>query len=557
MVILFLLGFTFMASIDRIEVPVGHSFVVNVEVIGENLKGVSDPTPPTSDKVEIIGRSSSHSTQIQMINGKFTKSTSLIYNYTMIALKEGEITIPPFTIEYKGRKYSTDPVKIKVIESEEAEQVIPERKGRVRAAEDVFIECSISDEEVYPGEGILVTFELYSRVNLNDINLVNPPRYDNVWIEEIITPKRLNFRNTTRNGISYSKALVKKDLIFPLKEGEVVISPLEMYVELAGDIFSFLGEARRISSEEKRINVKTFPKDKPEGFIDAVGDFEMAVELDTSSVEAGSPFPLRLKINGSGNLLLLSAPELPESRRMNIFRPESEEKTRIEGKIMKGERIFTYLITPEESGFLEIPSFKWAFFNLKSEKFTEKNAGPYRIRVEPPRRKEESIKIKSEDIAYIMPVEERSIPIIPKLFLLYFLLPLIILVASGYYVWEKKKLFKDLDYARIKAIPRELQRGFKNLQKEIEQERAELFYEELSRLLLKFFKLRFGLDAFSLRRDELFKELKKTKIKEEIISNIDLLLKRSEEFRFAPTLPTKEEMGHDFKMLKGIIRDLH
>lgn len=112
MVMIFLLGFTFIASVDRTIVSVGHSFVVNVEVSGENLKGVSEPIPPVSDKVEIIGKSSSHSTQIQMINGKFTRSTSLIYNYTMIALKEGEITIPPFTIEHEGEKYSTDPVKI-------------------------------------------------------------------------------------------------------------------------------------------------------------------------------------------------------------------------------------------------------------------------------------------------------------------------------------------------------------------------------------------------------------------------------------------------------------
>ena len=432
MVIIFILAFTFTASVDRTVVPVGHSFVVNVEVSGENIKGISEPSPPVSDKVEIVGKSSSHSTQIQMINGKFTKSTSLIYNYTMIALEEGEITIPPFTVEYEGKKHSTDPVKIKVTESEEEKQVIPESKGRTRGAKDVFVECSISREGVYPGEGILVSFELYTRVNLSDVKLITIPKYDNVWIEEISTPKKIDFRNKLRDGVSYSVALIKKDLIFPLKEGEVKITPLEMYVELAGDIFSFFGESRRISSEEKTIKVKPFPERRPQGFIDAVGDFEIDVELDTSNVEAGIPFPLRIKITGSGNLRLLSAPELTESRRMNIFRPESDEKTIVEGSTMKGEKIFTYLINPEESGFLEIPSFNWAFFSPKNEKFIEKTAGPYRVRVEPSSKKEESIKIKGEDITYIMPVDEYSYSIIPKLFFLYLLLPLIILIISGY-----------------------------------------------------------------------------------------------------------------------------
>lgn len=558
MVILLLFSFTFSASVDRTTMEVGQSFVVTVDVSGENLSGVDEPNPPSTDKVDIIGRSSSHSTQIQLINGKFTKSTTLSYEYTMVALKKGEITIPPFTIEYQGKEYSTDLVIIKVTESEEKGVLVPEKKRGVQTPENqVFIECTLSEETVYPGEGVLITFELYTRVNLGDVNLVSLPRYENVWVEEVLSPKRLNFRKIVRNGISYSKALIKKDLVFPLLEGEIEIMPLEMDVVLGGDIFSFFGETRRISSPEKKIRVKPFPKSKPDGFIDAVGDFEMGAELDTSSVEAGAPFPLRVKIKGSGNLLLFSPPEIPETRRMSMFRPESEEKTRVEGGTIKGERIFTYLITPDKSGLLEIPSIKWAFFNPEKKSFVKKVVGPFRIRVEPSRREGEAVPAKGEDIAFVMPVDDRSILLIPRFLLFYLLLPLIILASSGYYVWERKKLLKNFEYARIKAIPAELQKGFKKLQKEVESDRVELFYEELSRLLLKFIKLRFGLTTFSIRRDELLKELRNIEVPDESLSNINSLLRRSEEFRFAPTLPTKKEMGHDFKMLKGIIRDLH
>jgi len=156
-----------------------------------------------------------------------------------------------------------------------------------------------------------------------------------------------------------------------------------------------------------------------------------------------------------------------------------------------------------------------------------------------------------------MPVDESSIPLIPSFFFLYLLLPLFILGTSWYYVWEKRKLLKDFDYARIKAIPAELQKGFRRLQKEVSGDKVELFYEELSRLLLKFLKLRYGLDTFSLRRDELLKDLKKKNLSDESLSAIDSILKRSEEFRFASTVPTREEMGHDLELLKGLIRDLH
>ncbi len=558
MVILLLFGFMFTASVDRTNVGVGQSFVVTVNITGENLSGVNEPNPPSIESVDIIGSSSSHSTQIQFINGRMTKSTTISYDYTMVAREKGEITISPFTIKYEGKEYSSDPVRIKVTESKEQGVIIPAKRGGVRRPENqVFIECTVNSEAVYPGEGVLVTFELYTRVNLQDVNLASLPKYDNVWVEEVSSPKRLNFKKTVRNGIEYSKALIKQDLIFPLKEREIKIAPLEMDVVLGGDIFSLFGETRRISSQGKEIRVKPFPEGQPEGFIDAVGDFEMGVELDTSTVEAGTPFPLRLKIIGAGNLPLLSPPELPNTRRMGVFRPESEERTRIEGGTIKGERILTYLITPEESGFLEIPALKWAFFNPQKKGFVEKIVGPFRIIVLPSRRKSDTLNVRREDIAFIMPVDERSIPLIPRFLLLYLLLPLAILAASVYYVWERKKILKDIDYARIKAIPAELQRGFKRLQNEATPDRAELFYEELSRLLLKFLKLRFRINAFSLRRDELLKELQNRNIKDEFLSGIDLILKRSEKFRFAPTLPDREEMGHDLEKLKGLIRDLH
>ncbi|MCK4421209.1 protein BatD [candidate division WOR-3 bacterium] len=560
MVILLLLSFTFTAFVDRTTVPVGEYFIVTVSASGENISGLNNPIPPEMDKVDIISRSSSHSTQIQFINGKVSKSTTINYEYRMLARKKGEFTIPPFTLKYKGKDYKTDPIKIQVVEASQ-QQISDikreERKSGITTTSPIFIDCSISDANVYPGEGVIATFKLYSRVNLADVDLVSLPSYQGVWVEEIQSPKRLDFKRTVKNGITYSEALLKQVLLFPLKSGEIEIKPMEMDVELRGDIFSFFGERKRIASPLKKIKVKPFPEKRPEYFIDGVGTFRMSAELDSTNIVAGTPFPLRIRIKGKGNLNFLSPPELPEMRRINTFRPESEEKTQIKGNTIQGERIFTYLLTCEESGILKVPEIKWSYFNSEKKRFVTKSVGPFTIRVKSRPIRGDTLKIREEDIAFIMPVGKKSYTLLPRFFVLWLLLPLIILIGSGYYVWERRKIMKDSDYARIKAIPAELQRGFQGLQKVVEQDRAKLFYQELSRLLLRFLRLRFGIEAFSLQKDELLKELKNRDIQQGALSEIDRLLKRSEEVRFAAGLLGKQEMEEDIAKLKRLIRDIH
>mgnify|MGYP001046310230 CR=1 FL=1 len=560
MVVLLLLSFTFTAFVDRTTVPIGESFIVTVSASGENISGLNDPIPPEMDKVDIISRSSSHSSQIQFINGKVSKSTTINYEYRMLARKKGEFTIPPFTLKYKGKDYKTEPIKIQVVEvSQQQTSDIKreERKNGITTTSPIFIDCSISDANVYPGEGVIITFKLYSRVNLADVNLISLPSYQGVWVEEIQSPKRLDFKKTVKNGITYSEALLRQVLLFPLESGEIEIKPMEMDVELRGDIFSSFGEKKRIASPLKTIKVKPFPKERPEYFIDGVGTFRISAELDSMNIVAGTPFPLRINISGKGNLNFLSPPELPKMRRINTFRPESEEKTQIKGNTIQGERIFTYLLTCEESGILKVPEIKWSYFNPEKKGFVTKSVGPFTIRVKPGPIKGDTLKIRGEDIAFIMPVDKKSYTLLPRFFVLWLLLPLIILIVSEYYVWERKKIMKDSDYARIKAIPAELQRGFQGLQKVVEQDRAKLFYQELSRLLLRFLRLRFGIEAFSLSKDELLKELKSREIQQDSLSEIDRLLKRSEGVRFAAGLYGKQEMEEDIAKLKRLIRDIH
>lgn len=561
--ILLLLSLTFTASVDNTIVPVGESFNVSVSIEGENLSGVGEPSSPNIPGIDILGSSRSQSTQINFINGKLNKSTSLIYDYQMIAKKEGTFTIPSFTLKHSGKTYSTEPIKITVTKGVNRKNVKPDRyyDTETEAGEfrSVFLESQVSKSSLYPGEPLIVTHYLYAKTNLADVQMTGFPSYENVWVENIQSPTRLTTTRATKNGISYQRALIKQDILFPLGEKDVVINPFSMQVLVRGDMFSFFGERKTISSEGKTIRVKSFPLDRPEGFKDAVGNFTISAQIDTSNIKVDAPFTLKVIIKGEGNLNLLSAPNFPETRKLTTYDPESSVNTKVSGGSLKGERTFTYLITPKVSGIIQIPEIKWAYFDIKNKKFAEGKIGPWQLKVRPGSEltgEEETSKI-NKDIAYILPVANKNVSLMPKFFPLYFLPSILFLLLSAYYVMDVKKTKVDRRYASLKAIPRQLKSGFKKLEKEIAANNPVQFYEDLTRLLLKFIKLKFHLEPFGMTKKDIILELREKKVPETILPSLKELLERSEAVRFTSLKLEKKEMSDDLKIAKEVINALY
>ncbi len=566
MVILILLSLTFIASVDRTTIPIGESFSVSVKIEGENLSDAGNPTAPNIPGIDILGSSRSHSTQINFINGKLTKITSITHDFQMIARKEGTFTIPPFSLNYNGKKYSTDPIKISVQKGASrttatSSNSYGDAETATREFRNVFLESEILKSSVYPGEPVIVSHYLYAKTSLSDVQLTGPPSYENVWVENIQSPTKLEVTPTIKNGISYQRALIKQDILFPLGEKNVQINPFSIQVVVRRDMFSFFGERKTISSEPKTIRVKPFPHNHPAEFIDAVGNFSLEAQIDTSDVKTDSPFSLKIIIKGEGNLNLLSAPKFPETRKLTAYDPESKLETRNIGNSIKGERTFTYLITPKVSGIIQIPEIKWAFFDIKNKTFIKKKIGPWKLQVKPGSDREGGSEEKKyntgKDISYISPLNEKTVSLIPKFFPLYFLPSFIFLILSVYYVMDTRKTLEDRRYANMKAIPRELKNGFKKLEKEIENNNPAQFCEDLTRLLLKFLKLKFHLNPFGMTKKDIVSELRRKKVPEKILPLLQELLERSETVRFTSLSLEKKEMTKDLKTAKEVINALY
>lgn len=121
------------ATVDRNQMGIGDSFILNVSVVSEEDFELTEPQLAKVPGLEVInaapgGRQSSSSMSI--VNGKtqFTQRTIQDYNFTLSPQKEGTFLIPGVDVNIAGQTYKSNPIKIEV--GDEFRNSRPQPKGR-------------------------------------------------------------------------------------------------------------------------------------------------------------------------------------------------------------------------------------------------------------------------------------------------------------------------------------------------------------------------------------------------------------------------------------------
>ncbi|MGC3979460.1 MAG: BatD family protein [Paludibacteraceae bacterium] len=124
----------------------------------------------------LAGPFTSSSSSYQMINGKTSSSVSNSFTYTLVANKEGTFKIPAASISVKGEKYLSNNITIKVLPESKAPKGAQQQLGggnereMTRATsvskDNVFVRMSTSKTNVYEQEAILVTYKLYTLLDV-------------------------------------------------------------------------------------------------------------------------------------------------------------------------------------------------------------------------------------------------------------------------------------------------------------------------------------------------------------------------------------------------------
>ena len=186
----------------------------------------------------LMGPSTSQNYSTVFSNGKRTSETSKTFTYILMAVSEGEFSMPAATIKVDGSQYSSNTTKVKVLPSDKSSQSqtggtagggTTSASSSQQSSEsgvgpnDVMVRLSLSKKKVYEGESILATIKLLTTNNRTQIQDFKLPNFDGFTVQEITLPDQKSYDLEHVNGRNYYTVVLKQYLLFPQKTGKTEI----------------------------------------------------------------------------------------------------------------------------------------------------------------------------------------------------------------------------------------------------------------------------------------------------------------------------------------------
>ena len=104
---------TVKVNVDRRKINEGDSVILMVTAT--NIKGDPDVGLPKMKDFKVVsGPNQSSSTNVQFVNGKMTKSSTVTLIWTLIPVKTGQATVPTIKIQIGKKSFVSSPITITV-----------------------------------------------------------------------------------------------------------------------------------------------------------------------------------------------------------------------------------------------------------------------------------------------------------------------------------------------------------------------------------------------------------------------------------------------------------
>lgn len=551
----------FTTSADRTTVGQYDRFQVDFVFEGGDVNGLSNYRPPAFNGLRVLS-GPNQSSSMSIINGRV--SGSLTFSYILQPINVGEFTIASASVDYGGRTFKTDPLKIRIEKGTPQQQ--KESTGgysQEDLAKNVFIVAEANKTKVLQGDQITVTYKLYTKLNIASPQISKLPSYQGFWAEEVGPIQNINFEIGMRNGERFRVAKIKQVALFPTKTGTLSVTPFELNIPIlikkkrtGNDLFdeffndSFFGRTETVEftarSNTIKVEVEPLPAGAPASFNGAVGNFSLKADIDKQSVTANESVTLRLNLSGTGNIKLLDAPEPKLPSGFEKYEPKVVENIN-RGSIISGQKIIDYLIVPRSSGPKEIPPVEFTYFNPSSRKYVTLTTQAFKINVNPGVGGEvvsqnygkEDVKLLSEDIRFIKLDSEtleprHEVALIRSWFWFSIFIPLFGLIGALVYQRKQLKLYSNIKLMKYQKAEKEARKRLKLAKAALDTKETTKFYSEISSALFGYLENKLSIQKSEFTLEGAVETLQTHSVNSELIERVKQIAERCEFARFAP-----------------------
>lgn len=525
----------------------------------------------------------SRSSQLSIING--TKTSSITYTYILRAGKEGTYTIPPATIVAEGKSMESKSVTVKVLPPDEDEgqgsasssgngnrQQGSASSGTGAAAsssqngqvsdKELFLVASTNKTKVYEQEAILLTYKVYTTVDLRELD-GKIPDLKGFHMQEVELPANKSFSLESYKGKNYKTVVWQQFVLFPQQTGILEIPPVEyegtIYQQVRSadplDFFfnggsSYVKVQKTLRTPKLTIEVSPLPAGKPASYYGGVGEFSISSDISTQELKENEAVTVRLIISGTGNMKLLKTPEALFPSDFEVYDPKVDNNFKLKTNGLSGNKAIEYLAIPRHAGDYEIPGVEFTYFDTKSKEYKTLTTPSYNLKVNRGSGStttvttgyvnKEDLKLLGEDIRFI-DLKDTNLKAKGEYFFgslnywLWYIVPTALLLAC-IIIWRKKAVENaNISKVKTKKANKVATKRLKEAKKLMTNNNESAFYDEVLRALWGYTGDKLNIPVVKLSKDNIAVELTNHGVDEKTIQEFTNLLGDCEFARYAPS----------------------
>jgi len=327
----------------------GSSFRIEFRL--ENAEG-RNFSPPDFGGLKLLS-GPSRSMQTSIINGHTQYSTG--YVYILAGTRPGKYRIGAASIAVGSLVLKTKPLEIEILSP----------SSKAGQAADYFVRAELSSKKAYTGQQVLLTYRLFTRVSIDNIEVVSSPDLDPFYRDYIATgdgdPKRV-----VEKGVEYQTKVLGSLALYPLRPGKYRIEGSAYRLILGEDdpwgfgmssMFNRRAEVTRANDLD--LEVLDIPKPVPDGFTGAVGYFFTEIKDIPEQYNMSDAISIEMTLSGTGHFPSIRHQLMIPDSSFQITEGKPAEPMRIgdDSLVIHSTRI-SYLLTPKRPGhFTLYPEF--------------------------------------------------------------------------------------------------------------------------------------------------------------------------------------------------------
>ena len=549
---------TFTANAPEVVVS-GDQFRLSYTV---NTKKVRDFRAPNIKDFEVL-MGPSRSVQYQNING--VETNTITFTYILMAGKEGTFSIPGATIVADGNNYTSNSVTVKVLPPDQSAGTGNSNSSNNQAGtkitnNDLFITSTASKTTVYEQEAILLTYKIYTQVNLTGLH-GDMPDLKGFHTQEVDLPSQKQWTLEHYNGRNYNTTVYSQYVLFPQQSGKLEIPSITFegtisQMVASADPFdaffnggSYVNVKKNIVTPKLSINVKELPAGKPANFSGGVGEFTISSSISTQELKTNDAVTLKLVISGTGNMKLINTPEVGFPQDFEIYDPKVDNKFNLTRSGLSGNKVIEYLAIPRHAGTYTIPPVEFSYFDLKSQTYKTLKTDAYTLNVAKGEgnsdqvvanfTNKEDLKVLGKDIRYIKTGEVTLSKKDDYLFgsfayWLWYLVPMVLFIV--FLVVYRKQAMENANVAKVrtKKANKVATKRMKLAGKLLSDKNIAAFYDEVLKALWGYISDKLNIPVSQLSKDNIEEELTRYGVADDLIKSFINTLNECEFARYAP-----------------------